>query len=261
MSRADELLNSLDEGIAIASVNPETEPHIIIDNDRNITVPDELQRIAVQYDHNIETVTFDCPRYWDGHDLSAMAIYISYMRPDNELGTYIAEKVRIDSEDDSIFHFDWTITNFLTAIDGKIRFIVCVKKVDAEGNETQHWNSELNTEMYVSQGLDCSSELSDVADTYPDIITQLINNTCSKYEIETMLATKADVDKVYTKAEVDELTKVDDQLSTLSSSTRPVQNTVVSKAISDDRVRIKSCEDSIDDLEETVTSQGTLLHG
>lgn len=49
---------------------------------------------------------------------------------------------------------------------------------------------------------------------------------------------------MYTKAEVDELTKVDDQLSTMSISTRPVQNVVVSKAISDDRVRIKACEES-----------------
>ena len=47
-----------------------SEPHIVIDSHRAITVPEQLKRIAVQFDHNFETVTFDCPRYWDGHDLS-----------------------------------------------------------------------------------------------------------------------------------------------------------------------------------------------
>ena len=28
---------------------------------------------------NIETVTIDCVRYWDEHDLSSFAIYINYM--------------------------------------------------------------------------------------------------------------------------------------------------------------------------------------
>lgn len=41
------------------------EAHIVINSDRSVSVPDELKNIAVQYDHNIETVTFDCPRYWD----------------------------------------------------------------------------------------------------------------------------------------------------------------------------------------------------
>ena len=73
MSLAESLLNSIDETT--------TEGHIVIGNDRYITVPDELKRLAVQYDHNIETVTFDCPRYWDGLDMSAMAVYINYMLP------------------------------------------------------------------------------------------------------------------------------------------------------------------------------------
>ena len=56
-----------------------SEEHIIIGRDRYITVPEGLKRIAVQYDHNVETVTFDCPRYWDEHDLSTMNIYINYI--------------------------------------------------------------------------------------------------------------------------------------------------------------------------------------
>ena len=60
MSGAEELLNR-EATTYLARL--EAEPHIVIGEDRFITVPSELKRIAVQYDHNIETVTFDCPRY------------------------------------------------------------------------------------------------------------------------------------------------------------------------------------------------------
>ena len=88
MGQADELLNSLsaNNGIYARTVDPSTEEHIVVGDDRVITVPDSLKRIAVQYDHNVETVTFDCPRYWDGLDMSQMAIYINYHLPNKELG-------------------------------------------------------------------------------------------------------------------------------------------------------------------------------
>ena len=78
MSTAEQLLDSMnEEQIALYYHDPENESHIVIDTNRFITVPEELRRIAVQHDHNIETVIFDCPRYWDGHDLSKMKIYVN----------------------------------------------------------------------------------------------------------------------------------------------------------------------------------------
>ena len=89
MGRAEDLLNGLqntdtNNGISllIAGENTDTEPHFVINDNRVISVPSELRTIAVQYDHNIETVTFDCPRYWDGHDMSKMVVYINYERAD-----------------------------------------------------------------------------------------------------------------------------------------------------------------------------------
>ena len=64
MSQAEELLDSISvDDIALYTADPETEEHIVVGSDRFITVPNSLKRIGVQYDHNIETVTFDCPRY------------------------------------------------------------------------------------------------------------------------------------------------------------------------------------------------------
>lgn len=173
MSQAEDLLNSLsDSDIALYTANPETEPHIVVDSNRYITVPEELKRIAVQHDHNIETVTFDCPRYWDGIDMSRMKVYINYMRPDGEPGSYIADKITIDETDQSIMHFDWTIRSHVTEAKGKILFLVCIKNANEDGLEENHWNSELNDDLYISEGLE-AMEITQEA--YPDIFTQLLN--------------------------------------------------------------------------------------
>lgn len=173
MSQAEELLNSLGaEHISTLTVDPVTEPHIVIGADRFITVPKELQRIAVQYDHDVETVTFDCPRYWDGLDMSQMRIYINFMRPDKYRDCYTADNIHIDEADDTIMHFDWTISRNVTLKDGPIVFLVCIKKADAEDNEINHWNSELNTQMYISEGLEVANE-SMMASDYPDYLASL----------------------------------------------------------------------------------------
>lgn len=172
MSQVDKLLDSVsgDDGSPLLRLaNPETEPHIVIDEDRFISVPKELQRIAVQFDHDVETVTFDCPRYWDGLDMSQLAIYVNYMRKDQITGCYKATNVAVDETNSNIMHFDWTISRNVSQAKGELKFLVCIKKADEGGNEVNHWNSELNTEMYISEGLETAEA---VVARYPDIIAQ-----------------------------------------------------------------------------------------
>ena len=166
MSQADELLMSLEE-----DTTETTTGNIVIGTDRFITVPDSLKKIAVQYDHDIETVTFDCPRYWDGHDLSKMRIYVNYMRPDTVLGSHLCSNVVLESSDNDIMHFDWTISGHVTYVSGTITFLICVKNVDADGNEENIWHTEINSDMYVSEGMKCHDT---ILRRYPDIITQLL---------------------------------------------------------------------------------------
>ena len=169
MSKAEDLLNSLaeEEKGAVYTVSS-NEPHIVVGLDRFITVPDQIKKIGVQYDHDIETITFDCPRFWDGNDLSTMKIYINYMREDGHVGMYLCDIVSIE---DDIMHFDWTISGEVTQIKGTISFLVCIKRVDSDGNEERHWNSELCQDLYVSEGMECQES---ILYRYPDIITQLL---------------------------------------------------------------------------------------
>ena len=170
MSQAENLLDSLSAAeIAAYSAGATEEPHVVIGSDRYITVPDSLKRIAVERDKDVETVTFACPRYWDKHDLSEMIIYINCRLPDKTEGGYIATNLVV--EDDMIY-FDWTIGIEITQSKGNLAFIVCATKTDADGNVDVRWHSELNTDMYVSEGMECISGF--VESEYPDIVTQLL---------------------------------------------------------------------------------------
>lgn len=187
MSLADEMLNDL--------VSDSVEPHIVIGRDRKIVVPDQLKRIAVQYDHNVETVTFDCPRYWDEHDMSKMLIYINYILPDNTPGKFIAENIAIDENDDTIMHFTWTISKYITQNNGNIQVQICIKDVDEDGYEQTHWNSELSKDMYISKGLECWVIDESVVDDNIDLIAQIlrkiddINEGSTTEDIKTALDT------------------------------------------------------------------------
>lgn len=161
MATAEELLRS-------AITQPDPEGHIVVGGDRFITVPDNLKRLGVQYDHNMETVVFDCPRYWDDRDMSKMAVYINYRRSDGHPDRYPADNVRADGD---IIHFDWTISRNVTEVAGVLSFLVCVMKTDAEGNEERHWNSELCQECYISKGMENEEH---PALDYPDEVTQLL---------------------------------------------------------------------------------------
>lgn len=189
MSKAELLLDSLDASrLATRLANASEEPHIVIGDDRVINVPDELKRLAVQYDHDIETVTFDCPRYWDDHDMSKMGVYINYLCADQTPGIYQADNVRVDETDSTVMHFDWTISRNVSFVAGQIAFLVCVRNADAEGFEKNHWNSEICTSCYISKGLEYDGEIVDNIMS-PDLIEQWRKKVI---EITDDLATKRD---------------------------------------------------------------------
>ena len=164
--------------------------HVVVGSDRYITVPESLQKIGVQFDHNAETVTFDCPRYWDGHDLSKMKIYINYMRPNDSFGAYLCSDAEIDSMDNTIMHFNWVISGHVTEFAGPLSFLVCICDVDQNGDSTTHWNSELNTQMYISSGMKCRDA---ILGRYPDIITQLLNRMDS---VEAVFAPTVEITEI-----------------------------------------------------------------
>lgn len=198
MSQAEELLNSLSDGevAGLYTADPDSEPHIVIGIDRIVTVPAALRKIGVQYDHNIETVVFDCPRYWDGHDLSSMALYINYTCADGYDDCNPVDNLRVDEDDDSMIHFEWTLSANATRAVGVLEFNVCARKTGELDVLENHWSSEINRDMVISKGKDCNEAALDLPQ---DLVTALLTRQ-SNVEID-MADTREDMNAMLIEAE------------------------------------------------------------
>lgn len=164
--------------------------YIVINADRSITIPKELKNIAVQEDHNVETVTFKCPRHWKNKDLSATNIYINFLRSDGVPGSILAENIKID---DNTIYFEWTLKKSATIAGGVLMFLVCAKKTNSDGEEELCWNTKQCCDFVVSKGLKCGK-----LDSNPeaDIIEQILirAENVAKKEAETVIKKIAPVD-------------------------------------------------------------------
>ena len=148
--------------------------HVIINLDRTVNVPESMKKIGIQYDHNVKTIAFDCPRYPDENqsvDMSTMKIFINWMLPDKTLGSTIATNVCVDSENENLMHFDWVITKAVTSVSGVLSTLICIKETTETGEETYHWNSELIQSFKVGNGMECTEQ---IAEQNIDVITQLL---------------------------------------------------------------------------------------
>ena len=150
--------------------------HIIINKDRTVSVPTSVTKIGNRFEHNVNKVTFDCPRYADDEqtiDLSSMKIYINYIRSDKKPLSSLAENVTVDEADPTIMHFDFRITRTVTLVDGVLDCLVCIKSTNSEGVEEHHWNSDIFSKLTVGKGMENEET---IAEENIDLITQLLVN-------------------------------------------------------------------------------------
>lgn len=176
MSLAENLLNSLPTENISEDYSTNEEEHIVVDNTRKITVPAKLKTIAVTGDKDVETVMIDCVRYWDGHDLSEFAVYINYVLPNGETGTYVPYGV---SRTDEYFTLEWIIGSEFTKHSGTLRFLIMARKTNAEGYLVYQWSSLLNSDMTIQLGLE-PSEMSEEEELESDVVTQILQSLNTK---------------------------------------------------------------------------------
>lgn len=159
--------------------------NIVISRDKSIYVPEIIKKSIVQRDHNVDRLTFDCPRYWNGIDISKLNIYVNYIaagqkKQGKEPESFLCENVIVDEDNTDIFHFDWRITSNVSGFPDKLIFLVCAKSVDAEGNEDVHWNSRLCTSLEVQEGLEASDS---IVKKYPDVIESILSKLGKQIEL------------------------------------------------------------------------------
>ena len=158
----------LDEALAQADVYAEETEVCMIDNDlRTITVPSGLQTVGVESDEDVRRLNFQMPKHYHEIDLSEFNIRINFLNANNSGDVYAVTDKAISGDN---ITFSWLVGRNALAYRGNIRFIVCLKKTDAEGVVQQEFNTTVAT-LSVLEGLETTEQ---VIQENPDIIEQIL---------------------------------------------------------------------------------------
>ena len=158
----------LEEALAQADTYFVDEEVCTIDNDlRTITVPSGLQTVGVESDEDVRRLNFQMPKQYGEVDLSEFNIRINFMNANNSGDVYAVTDKAVSGDN---ITFSWLVGRNALAYRGNIRFIVCLKKTDAEGVVQQEFNTTVAT-LSVLEGLETTEAV--VAEN-PDIIEQIL---------------------------------------------------------------------------------------
>ena len=167
MATANELL---------AKLNNSKEGNVLlIDNDlRTISIPDSVKSLGVEFDDDVHRLNFQMPRMYGTTDLSKFNIRINYMNANDEGDIYVVTDKNVL---EASITFSWLVGAHALAYKGDVRFIVCLKESNSDGDVLREFNTTVTT-LPVLEGLEVDaapleSELSDV-------LEQLLSLTVAK---------------------------------------------------------------------------------
>lgn len=124
---------------------------VIVPSTRKIVVPPVYKIIGSVGDHNSEQLTFECPRYIDGHDVSACTNhFIKWTNALNTTGTSAVEGIAV--EDELVF-FTWTVPAWVTLAAGTVSITVYFEDIDHEGNLMYRWSTATCKECEIAPSL------------------------------------------------------------------------------------------------------------
>lgn len=166
MATADEILEQMENNPELYAADP--EEICVIDNDlRTISIPSSVQLAGVESDEDVRRLNFQMPKQYGEVDLSEFNIRINFMNANNSGDVYAVTDKAVSGDN---ITFSWLVGRNALAYRGNIRFIVCLKKTDAEGVVQQEFNTTV-AQLTVLEGLETTEAV--VAEN-PDIIEQIL---------------------------------------------------------------------------------------
>ena len=112
----------------------DTDLHFVIDPVTR-TVRNESGKVTIiQYDHNSERITFEIPRYIDGHDMSECnrveVHYNNIATSQTNRGLYEVTDLQVSPDDSRYVTCSWLISQNATRLVGRLAFgkTVALKK-------------------------------------------------------------------------------------------------------------------------------------
>lgn len=164
----------------LSEMREQPEKYEVIENEyctvdditRVVTVPEQYKTLGVETDQAVKKIWFRFPRIVGNNntDLSVLSVRIHYRNANGDIDGYIVKDLEADGEDNVIF--SWEIGGNVALYKGNVEFIVCAVKTDDEGLVHREWNTKLNKDCVVLEGLELGKI--EIKPTEKDIIAQLI---------------------------------------------------------------------------------------
>lgn len=152
----------------------DSDPHFQIDPDTRELKYTSPEKLTIMHnDHNSEIVTFDMPRYIDGHDmLLCNKIQVHFINIDGSKssdrvsGMYTVTDAHEDPENDKQVIFSWPISRSATSLVGTLHFTL--RFACMEGSKlTYAWNTAVYNGISVSPSIDNTET---IGEEYTDIV-------------------------------------------------------------------------------------------
>ena len=150
----------------------ETEYCTVDDDTRLVTIPEKYKKLGVESDEKAKRIWFRFPKLVgnNGVDLSAIGVRVNFRNANGDGDIYIVEDLTADGD---YVTFSWELTRKVTAYKGHVSFVVCAVKSSTDGTTKNEWNTTLNKECEVLEGLEVSEQ---IAQENPDIIEYILAN-------------------------------------------------------------------------------------
>jgi hypothetical protein len=139
----------------------------------------------MQFDHNSERVTFDLPRYVEGHDMmDCNKVEVHYKNIETKtnkvnLGIYAVDDMKVDDNNENTVVFSWLISINGTKLIGPLNFLVRFSCVADDGTVDYAWHTKLYTGILVPEGM-CNIE--EIEETYADVLEQWMSEAETSIE-------------------------------------------------------------------------------
>lgn len=179
MSQAENLLEMLaDSGTKHTHPTADSDPYFVIDpNTRTMSNGSSEPIRIMQYDHDSEILTFELPRFVDGHDMMLCNRVLVHW---NNVSEFTVEEraestdiydLRVNPKDKSTVICSWTVSRNSTQFSGNLSFLVQYK-CEENGVTTYEWHTDIYSNVEIRSGRN-NGEQSVLE--YTDIIEQWRN--------------------------------------------------------------------------------------
>lgn len=153
----------------------DTDLHFEIDVvTRTISNQTLLKTRLMQYDHNSERLSFEIPRYIDGHDiLLCNQVRVHYINAEStkqqSKGVYPVDDMQVSPASDDFVIFSWLISQNATVYPGTLTFLIQFSLVQDDGTIDYSWHTDAFKGISVSAGM---ANGEPIVQQYADILAQ-----------------------------------------------------------------------------------------